>query len=419
MKRTAAALSTALILLTGILFAGCLNDNNGVENDDIGSPDDTAEGDASLIADACNRFALDLYMSLLGDDPDGNLFISPWSIHTALSMTYEGARSTTADEMREVLHLWDNDTSRRDSYCKMSDRIKEEDSEFDLYTANAIWPQEGFPFGEDFLGIIGNTYGSGVESVDYENDHEAARETINEWAMERTKDKIDELLPPGSVDPLTRLVLTNAIYFKGKWILPFDPDSTRDTDFRLADGSRIDVPMMSMGHEDAHFKYTETKDLQAIELPYDGSEISMTIILPKENDLGSLGEKLDIDMISDITDDLNERDVDLFLPRFEMTRESSLVTHLDDLGMVSAFGTDADFSGMCDTPLFISEVRHKAFIEVNEEGTEAAAATGVVMTLSADPSWSTFRADHPFIFLIRHRDTGNILFMGKVMDPTA
>ncbi len=380
--------------------------------------DDSKATDAAVysVAEANNKFAFELYGKL--SSGEGNVFFSPYSISTALAMTYEGAKGKTAEEMQSVLHFPKDDVSRRSSFASIYNDLNKKDKEYKLSTANALWGQKDFSFEKNYIDTVQNYYGGKLQNLDFKTDAENSRQTINKWVEAQTNDRIKDLIPSGVLNPLTRLVLTNAIYFKGTWVLQFEKKETKDGDFRTG-GKTIKVPMMSLRGEKARFNYTENDDMQAIELPYKGEEISMIIILPK-NDLNSLA--IDEKKLNEYKSLFREERVDVYLPKFKFETKSMLKPVLMEMGMPTAFSETgaADFTGMTlEEPLFIDEVIHQAFVEVNEEGTEAAAATAVVMAaMSAMPQpIPVFRADHPFIFIIQERATGNILFMGRVMDP--
>ncbi len=372
------------------------------------------------IVEANNEFALDLYQELR--DSDGNMFYSPWSILSALAMTYEGAGGQTAEEMQEVLHLPEDDESRRSSFKEVQEGINREDKGYELLTANALWPQQDYPFLDSYIDTIRTYYGGEVTALDYVTAAESSRQTINSWVEEKTNDKIKDLIPAGVLSPLTRMVLTNAIYFKGTWVMQFDEEDTTDQDFHVSPEETVTAQMMRLTGDDVKFNYAEDEDAQVLELPYDGEEVSMLVILPKENDLEDLEESLSADDINLWRSDLREEEVRVYLPKFKLETKYFLPEVLRELNMVDAFDSEvADFSGMDGTrDLFISNVIHQAFVEVNEEGTEAAAATGVVIGITSvqEPKYKIFRADHPFIFIIQEKGTGNILFIGRVTDPS-
>ncbi len=364
-----------------------------------------------------NQFAWDLYAKLR--EAEGNLFFSPYSISTALAMTYAGARGETAEQMAETLHFTLPNEDLHRAMGALVDALNRagEEGDFELAVANALWGQSGYEFLDAFTEMVEESYGAGLERVDFQRETEAARQTINQWVEDKTNERIEDLLKPGILNPDTALVLTNAIYFKGDWASQFDENATADKPFTLADGDKIDVPMMYQKDE---FKYGENDDCKIIELPYEGDRLSMLVLLPEKADgINDLEEKLSPDAIARWTEGMRKQEVHVYLPRFEITAEFSLKDVLVAMGMRDAFSGDADFSGMTGRrDLFISAVEHKAFVEVTEEGTEAAAATGVVMQRLA-AIITEFRADHPFLFLIRDNETDSILFIGRVANPKA
>ena len=253
--------------------------------------------------------------------------------------------------------------------------------------------------------------------MDY-SDPVAAAKIINDWVEENTNGKIKDLIQSSDIDPaLTAMILTNAIYFKGLWKYEFDPDNTQDRDFEISPGISITAPMMSISEKT--FNYTETDDLQVLELDYDGDDVSMILVLPKENNISIAEQAINPASLLDWKESFDSLEVDVTIPKFKLETEYNLKKYLQMMGMDIAFTPNADFSGMTGAKdLFIKKVAHKAYIEVNEEGTEAAAATSVIMQLTAIIETVSFNADHPFVFLIQHKETGNVLFMGKIVDPT-
>lgn len=373
--------------------------------------------DVQEMVSSNNRFALDLY-SLYREREEGNIFYSPYSLLTALTMTYEGARGQTAEEMASVFYLPD-DQIRWGGMAGLYNTFNQNDREYALDTANAIWPATNYHFLDDYFSIIERYYRGRIESLDYPADPEGSRLTINQWVEDQTRDKIKDLIPAGSIDPLTRLVLTNAIYFKGQWLTEFDQDLTEDAPFYLNDDQTVTVPMMRRTDDEAIFDYARLDDLEVLSLPYRGEEVAMTIILPDQDKFEEVEASLDLDKINYYRSQLEPQRIDLYLPRFKIETKYFMNEDLADLGMPSAFSAEADFSGMTgNRDLFISAVIHQAFAEVNEEGTEAAAATAVVMLESAAIMSPVFRVDRPFIFLIEHLESGTILFMGRVSNPS-
>ncbi len=362
-------------------------------------------------------FALDLYQQLRSTE--GNLFFSPYSISTALAMTYAGARGNTETQMAQTLHFTLDQSALHPALAALEARLRkvQEKGDILLSVANALWPHVDYPFLEAFLTLTKEFYGVSITPVDYK-DTEAARQQINTWVEEKTQDKIKDLIPPGVLDDLTRLVLVNAIYFKGNWASQFAKDRTQTAPFSVTPSKKVEAPLMTQQHP---FKYGETDRLQILELPYVGNDLAMILLLPKEVDgLAELEMTLTAPNLEQWTSRLEETKVCVFLPRFKISQGFSLGDALAAMGMVDAFGGEANFSGMDgnEKGLYIGAVLHKAFVEVNEEGTEAAAATAVIVSRALPLPPPTFRADHPFIFLIRENSTGSILFLGRVMDPT-
>jgi serpin B len=370
------------------------------------------------VVKANNIFAYDLYRKYASGE--GNIFFSPYSIENALAMTYEGAVGKTAEEMLSVLHFPGDENARRNGFQSVNNGINWEDKSYKLSTANALWAQKDYPFRADYFATTSRYYGGNVTNLDFAGDTENSRLTINKWVEEQTNNKIKDLIPAGGVDAITRLVLTNAIYFKGNWLIQFNKNNTKEKDFRASPERIVKARMMSLSGEKAVFRYGETDALQILELPYAGRELSMLLLLPKGDDIKPLENSLTGDL-SAWENTMEERQVDVFLPSFKFETKYNMAKTLKEMGMSTAFSEDADFSGMTGKKdLFISEVIHQAYVDVNEEGTEAAAATAVIMKLSAvmdKPKVPVFNADHPFIFLIRENASGNILFMGRVSDP--
>jgi serpin B len=362
-------------------------------------------------------FALDLYAKLRTED--GNLFFSPYSISTALAMTRAGARGDTAAEMDKVLHFTLSQDRLHPAFAALMKQVNGDPSDkkrgYQLSTANALWGQKGFPFKDDFLKLVNDDYDGGLNDVDFKGATEDARQTINAWVEKQTQDKIKELLLRGVLSVDTRLVLTNAIYFKGDWASQFKKDRTFDSAFHITADKSATVPMMN---QEGEFRYSYSPEMQALELPYAGKGLSMVVLLPQKVDgLADLENNLSAEKLDLWLGRLAKvRDLEVSLPKFKATSQFSLKAQLSGMGMPTAFSNGADFSRMADAHLFISAVIHKAYIDVNEEGTEAAAATAVVV--DGDSAPPRFWADHPFLFLIRDNRSGSVLFMGRVTDPT-
>jgi serpin B len=365
-----------------------------------------------------NRFAINLYSQYKSEE--GNIFFSPFSISTAMAMVYEGAEGKTAKEIKSVFGFPKYDNSRRNQYSTLLSEINKKDKKYTLNTANALWAEQDFNFLDNYLTTVEKYYGGKTTNLDFKNDWEASRLIINNWVEDKTNNKIKDLFPEGSINPLTRLVLTNAIYFKAEWLKQFDADKTRDMNFRVNPDKSIKVPMMQRTDGKSIFNYTQNKDLQILEMPYAGEDLSMLILLPFNNDIEVLENSFTIEKLTEWKKSLRKRRVKIYIPKFKFETKYFLKETLGDLGMPTAFTNLADFSGMTGTKeLEIDKVIHQAFIEVNEEGTEAAAATGIAMVVkSIPPPTPIFKADHPFIFIIQQNETGNILFMGRVNNPT-
>lgn len=376
--------------------------------------------DPSILAsgvEANTRFALDLYGKIRSSGEE-NLFFSPYSLFTTLAMIYEGARGDTRSQIGEVLHFLPDDADDRAAFAALHKLFLQIDKKgmVQLQSANALWPGEDCTLEKEFLKQIKKEYGGKVSGVDF-SDPEAARNLINDWVEKNTAGKITDLIGPGVLDQLTRLVLTNAIYFYGQWQNPFDPDRTVDAAFKPASGEPVNVPMMNIKHS---FGYGESADVQLLELPYAGNDLAMLVVLPTQIDgLAQLEEHLDAETLKQWSSLLSITEVQVVLPRFEIHCPLRLDEMLRSLGMLDAFNDRADFSGISShLELYVGAILHKAFLSVKEEGTEAAAATAVVMQTKSLPLLPlTFRADHPFLFLIREQSSGSILFMGRVTNP--
>src|SRR5580704_17762962 len=378
-----------------------------------------AAADRAAVAEGGNAFAVELYGYLRKQS--GNLFFSTESISTALAMAYAGARGDTASAMAKTLHFTLPPDRLDPAMGALLSDLNAVHEGYQLSVANALWAQRGYDFLNSFLNIMNNDNGAGLHQVDFIGSTEAARLTINQWVEQKTANKIKDLLPPGALKPTTRLVLTNAIYFKGDWQTQFDKAQTKDEDFHLSPAQTKKVPLM---HRQGGFNYFNGGTFQVLEIPYKSNELSMVVFLPK--DLGGLGG-LEQSLTASNTQQWLRRlapvsKVIVTMPKFKMTQEFELGATLGAMGMPQAFSSSADFSGMTGHRDFgISAVIHKAYVDVNEEGTEAAAATAVTMRALAmrapEAQPPVFRADHPFVFMIRDNGSGSILFMGRVMDP--
>jgi serpin B len=432
------------IVIASILISGCTDPAQKltVNPSPSGSPQDTrvmttvpvttnpgnAPGEMSVEA-ANNRFAYDLYETLAKNPANSgqNLFYSPFSLSSALAITGEGAKGKTHDEIFSVFHFPKNDTVRQSGFARINDGMNTANAGYTLRTANALWAEKRYPFLPAFTGIARQYYSAEVTNLDFKNNPEESRATINQWVEQKTENKIRDLLPSGSIDSLTRLVITNAVYFNGTWVRPFDAAQTKEADFRTGTGTSVKARMMENTGSGARYTYAETDSVQYIELPYihnSTKALSMIVILPKGDDLKPAEAVLNDNNLSALQDSAFSQRVDLYLPKFRMDTEYRLPQTLSAMGMPTVFTEGAaDFSGMDGSKnLFISDVIHKAFIDVNENGTEAAAATAVVINWAmaapgGSPPVPEFRADHPFVFLIQDKETGTFLFIGRVANP--
>jgi len=374
----------------------------------------TEEDDEALVA-GNTQFALDLYARLRTED--GNLFLSPYSVSTALAMTYAGARGETERQMAAVLHFTLEQEQLHPAFAVLESSVKTagDGSGCTIYVANSLWGQQGYGFLAEFLALNRKHYGAAFSEVDFVRATEQARQTINMWVAQQTQQIIKELLQKGQLDPADVLVLTNAIYFKGDWVSRFDPQQTQDAPFQISATDQVIVPMMQ---QFGRFAFAAADELDLLELPYAGERLSMVLLLPKKvGGLPALEQSLSKENLDQWLGRLRQQPVRVSLPRFTLGSRFDLTKTLEAMGMSDAFsGSRADFSGMTGRrDLFIGLVIHEAKVEVNEEGTEAAAATVVKMKRSAPPA--AFVADHPFLFLIRDKQTGSILFMGRVANP--
>lgn len=388
-------------------------------------------GDISVLVKSSNDFAFELYGKL--SSMKGNLFFSPYSVSTALAMVYAGAKGQTEKEMADVLKvpvineygcsgqltaLWPQERYHA-SFGAIIKNLNEQGQKgsYELAVANALWGQKGYGFLNEFVWLIEKNYQGGLNQLDFINQAEQARQTINQWVELQTREKIKDLIKQGVLDADTRLVLTNAIYFKGKWENQFKKEKTASEQFYLPDDSTKTVSMMKQTEQ---VKYLQAENFEAVELAYKEQDLSMVIFLPaKGASLDDFERNFSEKQFSQWQNLFTAREVEVHLPRFTLTWEQELGKVLKSMGMANSFTSDADFSGMTGhKELFISEIVHKAFVQVNEEGTEAAAATGVVMRLtSVQPKPIVFRADRPFIFIIKDNLSGSVLFIGRIVEP--
>lgn len=400
------------VLIVAMVFLSCVGQNTVFAQ----------ESNKENVANSINSFAFDLYAKL--KEEKGNLFFSPYSISTALAMTYVGAKGNTKSQMAKTLHFSLGDELLNQGFSELIRQMNAKKEEYELAVANALWLQEGYSFLKEYLDTVEVNYDAKLSEVDFENTFEASK-IINDWCAEKTRGKILSIIDPSMLTDLTRLILTNAIYFKGKWHSPFEEKKTKDSIFTLLSGEKIIAPMMNKRYG---FGYGEEKDLQILEMTYAGGDLTMQIFLPRKGyNFSDFEKAFTQENLERWLALLKKELVVLSLPKFKMTSEYLLADTLASLGMSDPFNMQsADFSGMDGNQgplkLYIDAIIHKTFVEVNEKGTEAAAVTAVHMASGSavtvdfkEPK--SFIADHPFIFIIRDRRSGSILFCGRVMDP--
>ncbi len=401
-------------IIAVLLLSGCTDSNFPPMADESAA---TPESIAQVVS-GNNEFAFELYSKLREKHGNENVLFSPYSISTALAIAHEGAAGTTSEQMLGTLNLPEDGMARNSSFASIYNSLNRKGKQYELYTANALWAQKDYPFSEEYVALVKKYFGASAQNLDFINEAEKSAQAINSWAEKNTNGKIKQIVSKDMLSGI-RLVITNSVYFKGQWATQFDKSKTKEEDFETSPGNKIKVQMMSTGEGEQKYKYAETEDLQAIELPYKGKELSMFILLPKENDIAGLENSLTEEKFSDIKESMYETEIPVKIPRFKFDADYSLGDDLQQMGMQEAFLDSANFSVM-DTlkGLKIGFVVHKAVIEVNEEGTEAAAVTAVGMMTTSVREPLIFRADHPFVFVIQDNKTGSILFIGKIIDPT-
>jgi serpin B len=402
-----------LLCLSILILPGDLNINTAWAETTV------IKGGPTAISGSTNAFALELYKRIV--IPNDNLFFSPYSIYAVFAMVYGGARANTATQMERAFHFPLSGTELHENVGRLSSEIDDAGNKgsLKLNIANGLWPQDGHPFLKSYLDTVERHYKAKICPLDYRKDSEGARKAINTWVEEKTEQKIANLLKPGMINPLTQMVLVNAIYFKGDWLSKFDKISTQETQFFLLSGGVVKVPLMTNRQ---NYGYGNFPDVQILELPYAGQDVSMLVVLPKNKDgLPEIEKDLSQERLNTWVGAMRKREIIVYLPRFKTTSEFRLDQVLASMGMPDAFSPGkADFSGMDEKKdnLFIGMAIHKAYVDINEEGTEAAAATAVgIRTTSMTVPPPVLRADHPFLFMIRHNSTGAILFMGRVVNP--
>jgi serpin B len=384
----------------------------------VTTPKQYSSANAS-IANSINNFTFKTYSVLSNES--GNLFFSPFSLSTALSMAAEGAGGTTLEEMRNVLEHSNDSSANRKGFESLLNSLNARNASYNLSIADAIWIEKTFSVKQEFSNALSTYYHALAQQADFANNPDGERTNINNWVAGKTNNKILDLIPQGGLNSYTRLVIVDAIYFKGNWAQQFNTNDTQNATFFISQSKNVSVPMMHLSKSE-NASYYSDNELKALEMDYQGDDLSMLILLPNPNhSLSEVEAGLSSTKISDIRAKLVRQPVQVWLPRFSMTKSKEMSNLLKELGMKSAFDPyTADFSGINSTEgLYISGVFHKAFINVNETGTEAAAATGVVVSIVSIEILPEFRADHPFLFFIIDKHTGSILFMGRVADPTS
>lgn len=371
------------------------------------------KGPRLQITSGNNRFAIELYHSLAAKG--GNIFVSPASVSMTLAMVYEGSRENTTLQMKEALHFLDDRETHRSEFSEWIKFLRDGTQDSSLILANALWTRSDFSIEKEMIDINRQYYSTGLQTVDFIGKSEESRKVINDWVEQRTRHKIKELLPAGSIDYSTVLVLTNAIYFKALWQNPFKQEKTKNENFYISKNESVNTSFME---QQGQFKYAENDIVSVLELPYTSGKYSMLIFLPKQ-DLEELQRNFTDDNYYYWIESMLSYDMtSVLIPKFKFENSTRLKEHLSNMGMPDAFVQgSANFSGISPAATCLQEIYHKAFIDVNEEGTEAAAATGAVVAQRSAIQKKKFHADHPFLFVIRDNTTNSILFIGRVLNP--
>ena len=406
-------LAPALLVMIAV-FASCEKNN---PDDQPGDPVEIfTEAYQKEVIDSANKFAFDLFKPIITDAKGTeNIMISPFSITSALSMTLNGAAGETFEAMRKTLRLEDKTLQEiNETYLKLMTEMVPVDKRVTLEIANSVWVEKRFTVKQTFISALQDYYKAEARQIDINNPD--AVNIVNDWIAGKTHDKITEMLD--GLDPALTMLLINAIYFNGKWRYQFDEDDTSDEPFYITPASPKDVPMM---HQKENLNIINTDDATIVELPYGQGNYSMIVLLPNENvSTADLADALKTESWKEWMETLSNstNEVDLSLPRFKYKYKRTLNSDLINMGMGIAFTDQADFSNISDVPSWINRVLHKSFIETNEEGTEAAAATVVEMVNTSVPVTITVNINRPFLYFIREISTGTVLFMGRVSDPT-
>ncbi len=412
-------LKTSKIIAVSVFAAIAIASGVGILYFEGISSDVLVNNDGSTINKSEQKdFVFAFYSEVAKNNEKSNVFFSPLSISTAFSMAYEGAQANTASETQQVFGFDSDDKKRQEKISELLSRLNNKDDWYTLQVANALWVKDGYKIKQDYLDTAKTHYSSTVDNVDFVTDDGVNK--INSWVREKTNDKIQDILAPGSTDDMTRMVITNAVYFKGKWGLEFNPKNTSEKPFWTDKDNSVMIPMMK--ENAAMYNYAETKDLQALELDYLGGNISMIVLLPKEKEgLETLEQSLDRVEFDSVKNSMTRQPLMIQIPKFEFETEYDLIKPLKNLGLNDAFNKNtANFQRITDEQVYLEKAAHKAFVNVNEEGTEAAAITALVARATSGPPdpRHEFVANHPFMFVIQEKETGEILFIGRVMDPT-
>lgn len=391
-----------------------IDNMKGSKSDSIIDTNNIIPSENFSVADANNQLALDIYEIL--SKKEQNIFFSPYSILSALAMCYEGAREDTAAEIRKVSHLPVDDGTRRSEFASINDKFSKYNPGYKLSVANALWSQKGYPLLNEYINILHQSYGATAENLDFKAAPANSRYIINNWVADKTNNIIKALIPPDGINNDTRLVLTNTVYFKGTWKNKFDRGRTCYSDFHVDSATAVRVPFMLKA---ADYRYAEADGVQILEMDYLGDQLSMLVILPESNDLTVIEKKLSPEAIRQWRSKVELQSVGVRMPKYTITFSDGLQKTLMKLGMIRAFDpNEANFSGIDGSKtLSVQDIFHTAKLTVDEDGTEAAAATAI--TAMTGGSNRIFNADHPFLFLIQDKTNGNILFMGRVTNPNS
>ncbi len=405
----------AVAVISAIFGGFYVSDN--VSSDNLTTVNDNNDYSVNEPILERDDFVFAFYSEITKENEKSNIFFSPFGISTAFSIAYEGAEGNTASEMLQVFGFESDDKKRQEKISDALSRLNHKDDWYKLQVANALWIKDEYKIKQDYIDTVQTHYSGTVENVDFVTDDGIDR--INQWVKDKTNDKIEKILEPDSTDELTLMVITNAVYFKGKWSSQFSPEKTTDKPFWTDKNNSVMIPMMS---EPADvYNYAETDYFQALELNYLGRDISMVVLLPKDRDgIKSLEQSINKDKFDSIKNSMTRQPLTVQMPKFEFETEYDLIKPLQSLGLHDAFDeNDANFQGITNEQVYLAQAKHKAFVNVNEEGTEAAAITGLVFEFTSGPPEpvAEFIADHPFMFIIQEKETGEILFIGRLVSP--